>query len=62
MAYELDEIDNWNEKSAKLKERYTGLTDEDLEYNEGEEEDLINRLHISTGKKRDELRRELKDM
>jgi len=60
MPFELERIENWDEKSAALKERYFGLSDQDLQYTRGEEEDLINRLHVATGKKREELIRELK--
>ncbi len=59
MPFELERINNWNEKSAKLKERYSGLNDEDLHYTEGKEEELVERLHVSTGKKRKEIIREL---
>ncbi len=57
--FELERINNWSEKRGKLKERYTGLSDEDLEYTEGKEDELVDRLHVSTGKKREEIIREL---
>lgn len=46
---------NWNEMKGKLKQKYGDLTDDDLAYAEGKEEELLGRLQKKTGKTRQEL-------
>ena len=48
---------NWNEKKGKLKQKWAELTDDDLQYTEGKEDELLGRLQKKTGKSRDEVRR-----
>lgn len=50
---------NWNEMKGKLKQRYADLTDDDLMYTEGKEDELLGRLQQKLGKSRDEIREEL---
>ena len=45
----------WNELKGKVKQQYADLTDVDLLYAEGEEEELLGRLQQKTGKARDEV-------
>ena len=47
---------NWNELKGKLKQQYSKLTDDDLLYQEGREDELIGRLQKSLGKTKDEVR------
>ena len=35
---------NWNEVAGKLKQKYADLTDDDLLFAEGKEEELLGRL------------------
>jgi uncharacterized protein YjbJ (UPF0337 family) len=49
----------WNIAKGKFKQRYAFLTDDDLLYTEGEEEELIGRLQKRTGRTREELMEEL---
>lgn len=49
----------WNEIKGKLKQSYADLTDEDLTYAEGKEEELLGRLQQKTGKSKDELRKQI---
>ena len=35
---------NWNEIKGKLKQKYAQLTDDDLTFAEGKEEELLGRL------------------
>lgn len=49
----------WNEVKGKLKQEYGDLTDEDLTYAEGKEEELLGRLQQKTGKSKDELRKKI---
>ena len=53
---------NWNEIKGKLKQKYGQLTDQDLVFAEGKEDELLGRLEKRLGKSKDELRRELADM
>lgn len=50
---------NWNQIKGKLKQAYADLTDDDLTYTEGKEDELLGRLQEKTGKTRDELRDEI---
>ncbi|HLU88704.1 MAG TPA: CsbD family protein [Cyclobacteriaceae bacterium] len=52
---------NWNELKGKLKQQYADLTDDDLTYAEGKEDELLGKLQKKTGKTRDELRKQLFD-
>jgi uncharacterized protein YjbJ (UPF0337 family) len=45
----------WNEIKGKLKQTYGVLTDDDLAYEDGKEDELIGRIQQKTGKTRDEL-------
>ena len=45
----------WNEIKGRIKKSYADLTDDDLTYNEGHEDELLGRLQKKTGKKREEL-------
>lgn len=46
---------NWNQIKGKLKEKYGELTDDDLQYADGKEDQLIGRLQKKLGKSRDEV-------
>lgn len=61
MASNLRLKGNWNELKGKLKQQYADLTDDDLMYVEGKEDELLGKLQKKTGKARDELKRELFD-
>lgn len=41
---------NWNELKGKLKQKYGDLTNEDLAYVEGKENELLGRIQKKTGK------------
>lgn len=45
----------WNEIKGKVKQAYADLTEDDVTYVEGKEDELIGKLQQKTGKKRDEL-------
>ena len=40
---------NWNQIKGKIKQQYADLTDDDLLYVEGKEDELIGRLQKKTG-------------
>ena len=50
---------NWNQIKGKLKQEYADLTDDDLTYAEGKEDELLGRLQEKTGKSKDELRNKI---
>lgn len=46
---------DWNIQSKRLKEKFTQLTDEDLKFEKGQEEELLMRIEKRLKKKRDEV-------
>lgn len=46
---------NWNQLKGKIKQAYADLTDDDLMYEEGKEDEMLGRLQKKTGKSRQEL-------
>jgi len=53
---------SWNEVKGKLKQKYGQLTDNDLTFAEGKDEELLGRLQNRLGKSKDELRKEIEDL
>ena len=47
---------NWNVMRGKLKAQYGELTDDDLAYEEGKEDELIGRLQRKLGKSKTEVK------
>ncbi|MGV3686592.1 MAG: CsbD family protein [Daejeonella sp.] len=43
----------WNEMKGKVKQAYGDLTDDDLKYEEGKDDELYGRLQKKTGKTRE---------
>ncbi len=52
----------WNEVKGKLKQKFGELTDDDLIFIEGKEDELYGRLQTRLGKTEAEIRRVLKDI
>lgn len=48
---------SWNEIKGKLKQQYAQLTDDDLKYAEGKDDELVGRLQKKLGKSAEEVRR-----
>jgi len=46
----------WNEIKGKLKQSYGDLTDDDLAFSEGKDDELLGRLQKKLGKSKDEVR------
>ncbi|MEJ2399603.1 MAG: CsbD family protein, partial [Gammaproteobacteria bacterium] len=47
---------NWNEVKGKLKEEYGELTDDDLMYQEGKEDQLLGRIQKKTGQTKEQIK------
>jgi uncharacterized protein YjbJ (UPF0337 family) len=45
----------WNEIKGKIKQKHGELTDDDLRYEEGKDDELYGRLQTKLGKTRDEV-------
>jgi uncharacterized protein YjbJ (UPF0337 family) len=52
---------NWNQIKGKLKQKYGQLTDDDLTFVEGKDEELLGRLQQRIGKSKEEIRREIEE-
>ena len=50
---------SWNEIKGKLKQKYGQLTDNDLAFAEGKEDELLGRLQQRLGKSKEDLRKEI---
>ena len=46
---------NWNEMKGKLKQKYGQLTDDDVAYEKGKEDEIYGRLQKKLGKSREEV-------
>lgn len=46
---------NWNEIKGKIKQQYAELTEDDLKYEEGKDDELVGRLQKKIGKTKDEV-------
>ena len=47
---------SWNELKGKLKQQYGNLTDDDLVFSKGKEDELFGRLQKKLGKSKDAVR------
>jgi len=46
---------NWNEQKGKLKQKFAILTDNDLMFEEGKQDEMYGKLQIKLGKTKEEL-------
>ena len=51
---------DWNVAKGKLKQKWGSLTDSDLTYQKGREDELIGRIQQRTGQNREEIERFVK--
>ncbi|MGN6476723.1 MAG: CsbD family protein [Flavipsychrobacter sp.] len=54
----MDKLDlkgKWNEMKGKAKQSYANLTDDDLKYEEGKDDELLGRLQQKLGKTREDV-------
>jgi len=53
---------NWNEIKGKLKQKYGQLTDDDLAFADGKEDELLGRLQQRLGRSKEDLRKDIEEM
>lgn len=53
---------DWKTIAAKLKQKWSQLTDEDLKYSAGQQEALIGRIQKRTGQNRNAVEKVLRDL
>ena len=53
---------SWNEIKGKLKQKYGQLTDDDLIFAEGKDDELYGRLQQKLGKTKEEIRDEIEKL
>jgi uncharacterized protein YjbJ (UPF0337 family) len=46
---------HWNELKGKLKQEYSVLSDDDLQYVEGKEDELLGRIQQRLGKSKEDV-------
>ena len=52
---------DWNITKGKLKQNWATLTDDDLQYVEGKQEELLGRIQKRTGETRETVEKAIKD-
>ncbi len=52
---------NWNVAKGKLKQKWAQLTDDDLQFVEGKEDELLGRIQKRTAQTRDAVESALQD-
>ena len=57
----LEVMGNWNIAKGKLKQKWGKLTDDDLRYDEGQEQELVGRIQKRTGETREAVEKALEE-
>lgn len=52
---------NWNIAKGKLKQKWAKLTDDDLDYAEGKEDEMLGRIQKRTGESREAVEKAVKE-
>ncbi|HEX3857531.1 MAG TPA: CsbD family protein [Verrucomicrobiae bacterium] len=53
---------DWNITKGKLKQKWAALTDDDLQYAEGKQDELIGRIQKRTGETREAVEKTVKEL
>ena len=53
---------NWDIVKGKLEQKFSNLTDDDLVFADGKEDELLGRLEKKLGKSKEELRDLIEDL
>ena len=48
---------NWNEQKGKLKQKFAILTDNDLMFEDGKEDEMLGKVQIKLGKTKEEIKK-----
>ena len=48
---------NWNIAKGRLKQKFAQLTDDDLQFVDGKEDELVGRIQKRTGQDKEEIKR-----
>jgi uncharacterized protein YjbJ (UPF0337 family) len=48
---------NWNIAKGRLKQKWANLTDDDLRFEEGQQDELIGRIQRRTGQTREQVQK-----
>ena len=46
---------SWNETKGKIKQAYADLTDDDLKYEEGKDDEFVGKMQQKLGKSKDDV-------
>lgn len=52
---------DWNITKGKLKQKWATLTDDDLQYVEGQHDEMLGRIQKRTGETREAVEKAIKD-
>ena len=52
---------DWNITKGKLKQKWAKLTDDDLQYSEGKQDELVGRIQKRTGETREAVEKVIHD-
>jgi uncharacterized protein YjbJ (UPF0337 family) len=55
MTNNLEIKGNWNEIKGKLKQKFANLTDSDVLFEEGKQDELLGKIQIKIGKTKEQL-------
>lgn len=53
---------NWNQMKGNLKQKWAELTDDELMYEEGKEDEMIGRIQKKTGESKESINKFIDDM
>ncbi|MFC4740964.1 CsbD family protein [Flavobacterium ponti] len=53
---------NWNEFKGKMKQKFADLTDDDLLFEEGKEDEFYGRIQQKVGKTKDEVKKMIAEL
>ncbi len=53
--------DDWNMTQSKLKQKWAKLSDDDLQFAEGKQEELVGRIQKSTDETREAVEQAIKE-
>lgn len=53
---------NWNELKGKMKQAYGDLTDDDMKYEEGKDDEFLGKLQKKMGKTKEEVVKWIQDL